>query len=105
MRTPLCAAAFLVLWSGCIDRTVASVDPDTSVEERTEFPVVQNPDLDILFVIDNSLSMLAEQDSLAANFVRIAQALESLDDGLPNIHIGVVFDRRRCGRLHVQGRR
>lgn len=90
MRISLCAAACLVISSGCIDRPVAAVSPGTSVEEQTEFPVVQNPDLDILFVIDNSFSMLAEQTSLATNFVRIAQALESLEDGLPNIHIGVV---------------
>ncbi len=103
MRTSLCAAAGLVLFSGCIDRPVAAIAPDPSVEDRTEFPVVQNPDLDILFVIDNSLSMLAEQASLATNFVRIAQALESLEDGLPNIHIGVVSTDVGAGGYTCRG--
>ena len=76
--------------SACIDRPVAAVDPRPNIEERTEFPVVQNRDIDILFVIDNSRSMLAEQDSLATNFVRIADALEGIEGGLPNVHIGVV---------------
>lgn len=83
-----CLVALLL--AGCIDRPIAAVNPEANKEEQTEFPVALNRDLDILFVIDNSGSMEAEQTSLATNFVRISNALEALEDGLPNIHIGVV---------------
>jgi len=51
---------------------------------------IPNPDLDLLFVVDNSPSMLEEQASLAANFPRMMDVLATLDGGLPNLHIGVV---------------
>lgn len=82
--------AIVVLLAGCIDRPVAAVNPEASKEELTEFAVAVNRDLDILFVIDDSRSMEAEQTSLATNFDRISNALEALEDGLPNVHIGVV---------------
>ncbi|HTM20498.1 MAG TPA: hypothetical protein VL172_08325, partial [Kofleriaceae bacterium] len=80
----------MCLASACIDRPVTSVEPDPSVEEETTFPVHLNRDLDLLFVIDNSRSMTPEQDSLAVNFYRLIDALESLPTGLPNLHIGVI---------------
>ncbi len=49
-----------------------------------------NSDLDIVFMIDNSGSMQQEQDNLARNFPVFISALESLPEGLPNVHIGVV---------------
>ena len=51
---------------------------------------VPNPNLDILFVIDNSGSMAEQQASLAASFPQMIDLLEQLDGGLPNLHIGVV---------------
>lgn len=97
------AACFLLLAAfACIDRTVTSVTPVPSKEEQTVFPVVKNENLDILFVIDNSRSMLAEQDSLAVNFVRIAETLENIEGGPPNVHIGVVSTDLGAGG-HVCG--
>lgn len=60
------------------------------LEEITALRAVNNPNLDILFVIDNSASMTEQQASLAQNFPRMMDVLEQLDGGLPNIHIGVV---------------
>src|SRR5688572_14339963 len=80
----------LVLAPACIDRTITSVEPEPSKESTTDFPVRINRDLDLLFVIDNSRSMTPEQDSLAVNFYRLIEALETLEGGLPNLHIGVV---------------
>jgi len=47
-------------------------------------------DLDVLFVVDNSGSMRQEQESLADNFPRFIEVLESIEGGLPNIHLGIV---------------
>lgn len=60
------------------------------LEEITALRAVPNPNLDILFVIDNSASMTEQQASLALNFPRMIDVLEQLDGGLPNLHIGVV---------------
>lgn len=59
------------------------------LEDVTTMRAIPNRDLDILFVIDNSGSMIEQQASLAANFPRMIDVLEQLDGGLPNIHIGV----------------
>jgi MYXO-CTERM domain-containing protein len=48
------------------------------------------PKLDILFVVDNSGSMSEEQTSLATNFPRFMNELESLPMGAPDLHIAVV---------------
>ncbi len=49
-----------------------------------------NPDLDILFVIDNSGSMLEEQAQLVASFPRMMDVLGELEGGVPNLHVAVV---------------
>jgi hypothetical protein len=61
-----------------------------SLSEVTTLKAIPNRDLDILFVVDNSPSMTEEQQSLATNFPLMMDALSTLDDGLPNLHIGVV---------------
>ncbi|HTL32881.1 MAG TPA: vWA domain-containing protein [Kofleriaceae bacterium] len=58
--------------------------------EVKDIPAVPNRDVDILFVVDNSGSMEAEQASLLANFGRFMSVLETIEGGLPNIHVAVV---------------
>ncbi|MGE3460011.1 MAG: hypothetical protein AB7O24_33180, partial [Kofleriaceae bacterium] len=53
-------------------------------------PAIPNRDLDLLFVIDDSPSMLDKQEALAAAFPQMMDVLSQLDGGLPNLHIGVV---------------
>ena len=77
---------FLALLAACQDTSVVVGD----LQEITSMPVVQNRNLDILFVVDNSYSMAEQQASLATNFGRMIDVLEQLDGGLPNLHIGVV---------------
>ena len=78
------------LLAGCPQREVAEVDPATNKEEFKDIPVSLNRDIDILFIIDNSLSMEEEQASLNANFYNFISVLENIEGGLPNVHIGVV---------------
>jgi hypothetical protein len=80
----------LLLGSLCL---VACTSRDIVVgdlQEVTTLKAVPNRDLDILFVVDNSPSMIEEQQSLATNFPLMIDALSTLDGGLPNLHIGVV---------------
>jgi len=78
--------ALLVWLAACSGPTVVVGD----FEEVRVLKAIPNRDLDILFVVDNSPSMMDEQASLAQNFPRMMDVLSTLDDGLPNLHIGVV---------------
>jgi hypothetical protein len=68
------------------------------------FDQTVNSDLDIVFMIDNSGSMREEQANLIRNFPVFINALESLPEGLPSLHIGVVSSDLGAGRsLDVAG--
>jgi hypothetical protein len=82
-------AVMLSLVAGCPDRTIAEVPVDQVNVETKDLPSAPRRDIDILFLIDDSPSMLEEQDSLKANFGRFISVLESIDGGLPNVHIAV----------------
>ncbi len=81
--------ALVILAAACADRSLASVPPRPSGEQRQEIPVSTNRDIDILFVVDNSKSMDEEQRSLRRNFPEFVRVLESIGD-LPDLHLGVV---------------
>jgi hypothetical protein len=83
------AAALLVVATGCPDRTIAEVPVDQDKIEQLDIPAVPKG-FDILFVIDDSGSMVDEQASLRANFPKMIEVLEQLEGGLPDVHIGVV---------------
>ena len=46
-------------------------------------------DVDLLFVIDDSASMADKQNNLAVNFPNFINVLNTIEGGLPNVHIGV----------------
>jgi len=46
--------------------------------------------LDLLFMIDNSSSMIEEQDNLARNIPNFIKVLEALPGGLPDLHVAVI---------------
>jgi hypothetical protein len=83
-------ALLALLLVGCADRTIASVSPVQGKVETKDLPSSPEKDVDILFLIDNSGSMLAEQQSLQQNFPKFMNVLETLEGGAPNMHIGVV---------------
>src|SRR5688572_1887835 len=74
--------------TGCPDRAVAELEPAAAGEIAKDIPV--DVEIDLLFVIDNSGSTADKQTVFAQNFPRFVQALEAFDEGLPNLHIGVV---------------
>ena len=80
------AALALLLLASCNDTEVTI----GGLQEVMILPALPNPNLDILFVIDDSPSMLEEQQALVASFPHMMDQLASLEGGLPSVHIGVV---------------
>ena len=67
--------------------------PDAPEPVRTQvltYKAIANPDLDLLFVIDDSPSMLDKQVALKAAFPMLVAQLSSINGGVPNLHLGVV---------------
>jgi hypothetical protein len=82
--------AMITLLAGCPSREVSLLPINDERQEKTNIDVAVERDVDILFVIDDSESMKDEQNSLAQNFPLFIQTLESIEGGLPNVHIGVI---------------
>jgi hypothetical protein len=81
-------ATILFSWS-CIQRPMKVADPAPDV--ISDFSALQGAtrDVDLLFIIDNSLSMAEEQTLLKAQFTELMRVLKEISGGLPNVHIGV----------------
>ncbi|HWO26180.1 MAG TPA: hypothetical protein VNO30_45950 [Kofleriaceae bacterium] len=73
---------------------LAACNPSTIVvgglQEITTLKAIPNRELDLLFVVDNSPSMLGKQRLLAQSFPRMIEILERVDGGLPDLHLGVI---------------
>jgi hypothetical protein len=73
---------------------LAACNPSTIVvgqlQEITALKAIPNRELDLLFVIDDSPSMLGKQRLLAQSFPRMIEVLERVDGGLPDLHLGVI---------------
>jgi hypothetical protein len=77
------------LLAGCPDREVSKVTPTQGRVEYKDIPVTVNRDIDILFMVDDSPSMADKQAALVANFPKFINVLNTIEGGLPNVHIGV----------------
>ncbi len=85
----LVAVGLLAAWA-CIRRPMKMPQPQNKTNQLFLMPQSAERDLDLLFMIDNSDSMLNEQNNLRAQFSILMDALKRMRGGLPNIHIGVV---------------
>jgi hypothetical protein len=95
MRHAVCLSSFVGiaavgLLAGCPDRSVSKPDVNQGRVEYKDIPVTANRDIDILFVIDDSPSMLDKQTNLKNNFPNFINVLNTIEGGLPNVHLGVV---------------
>ncbi len=93
----------LALLPGCMEREVALVELEHSSEQVDSVDVIINRNIDILFVIDDSNSMSEEQDSLATNFDRFINVLNTVEGGLPNVHLAVVSTDVGAGPNGIAG--
>src|SRR4029079_9031457 len=92
MRNAVIASSLLglSLLAGCPDRTISEVNPQQGRVEYKDIPIHVNRDVDILFVIDDSPSMLDKQTNLKNNFPNFINVLKTIQGGLPNVHLGVI---------------
>ena len=94
MRSAVTSSLFGLLSVGllaaCPDRTISEVNPEQGRVEFKDIPVNLNRNVDILFVIDDSVSMLDKQANLRNNFPNFINVLNTIQGGLPDVHIGVV---------------
>jgi hypothetical protein len=96
-RWVLLAAAVPAVWA-CSAHRLEKPQPDTTRTEMGQFQQAINRDIDIVFMIDNSLSMHDLQVKLAAQFPAFMNVLTGLPGGLPNVHIGVVTSDLGAGQ-------
>ena len=78
--------------------------PRISIPYRSAPGVFQqalNREIDILFMIDNSSSMLPLQAKLLSNFPVFMNVLEDLPMGLPDVHIAVVSSDTGPGKFDL----
>jgi hypothetical protein len=77
-------------------------DPDPS-RPRTSHYLASNRNVDLLFMIDDSSSMLLSQDNLMRNFPVLMNTLQDLPGGMPNVHIGVISSDMGAGDGSLAG--
>jgi hypothetical protein len=95
------AAVLPVIWA-CNSRQLEIPSSTPTRTFNNVFQETVNRDVDILFMIDNSRSMLPLQTKLLTNFPVFMQVLEGLPMGLPNVHIAVVSSDMGAGRNQVE---
>ncbi len=98
--------------AACMNRPLVQVDPVTESFVKHEMTQVQFSGVDILVVVDNSLSMAEEQTNLANNFPVLIQSLlnppdsdgDTLPDHVPvrDLHVGVVSTDMGTGGYSVE---
>jgi len=96
LRWGLLRSAFpLALWACNLNpQKEPLLNPQT---DAGPFWVSPKSEVDILFMIDNSPSMAQKQQALAKKFPEMIKALQSLPDGLPDLHIGVISSDMGAG--------
>jgi hypothetical protein len=89
--------ALALALGACFDRPLAQPEPAPVRAEQDLFQQAINRNIDIVFEIDNSVSMEPEQANLVANFPAFINVLKNLPGGLPNVHIAVVTSDMGAG--------
>ncbi len=92
------ATIAFALWA-CNARRLVKPVPELSVAESHQFQQAINRKLDLLFMIDDSMSMQPLQARLAKNLPVLVRGLTALPGGLPDIHIAVVSSSSQAGGL------
>jgi hypothetical protein len=96
LRLLAALGAIPTVWA-CTSHTLAPpTGPPIGAQKKT-FPVGQNRELDLLFMVDNSLSMKGLQAKMAQRLPDFMKVLEDLPSGLPNLHVAVVSSSLATG--------
>lgn len=81
----------------------ATPDAAAALVAVATVPAELNRALDLLLVIDNSISMAEEQQSIAGNLPQLINVLSTAPGGLPDVHIGVVSTDVGSGGVTIGG--
>ena len=84
------AASIAAGAAGACGGSIDSPDPADERQTVVELPATMNRDLDLLFVVDDSVGLIEIQQSLAASLPVLFDRLQRVPGGLPNLHVGVV---------------
>jgi hypothetical protein len=100
------AASALAISSGCVERGLRPVNPCTRSSVSQRIQVTNVDEVDLLFMIDDSVSMAQEQANLAEQIPRLVRILSEGDrdeDGVQDfqpvrsLHVGVVSSNMGAG--------
>jgi hypothetical protein len=107
LRAAHAPVVLVVLLAACSNRDLPVSRPATGEEIfalTADWPAfnlgAQGP-IDILFMVDNSLSMKPLQKKLVDGFSAFMTSLEALPGGTPDLHIGVVSSDMGAGAFDV----
>ena len=93
----LVLAAAAPLLYACSARSLEAPVIDPTRTDRQLDRIVENRNVDLLFLVDDSASMQSSQTNLLRNFPAFMNALKNLPGGLPNIHVAVVSSDMGAG--------
>jgi hypothetical protein len=94
------AATVPALWA-CNARRLEKPTPAPEQIFQDSFQQSINRDIDIVFMVDNSKSMMPLQTKLTTNFPTFMNVLKGLPGGLPSVHIGVVSSDIGAGQYDI----
>lgn len=92
------AALATLVAAACTKHPLQAPDPQPVVVVFKNVDLNPKREVDILFNIDTSLSMVQEQDNLARNFPQFMQVLGNIVGGLPDIQVGIITPDLGAGR-------
>jgi hypothetical protein len=84
------AVAISIVLFGCAERSLTEADVQQHRVEYKDVPIRRPKQYDLLFVIDNSPAMSAHRANLVSNFKNFVNVLDTIEGGLPDMHIGVI---------------
>jgi len=96
LRWILCAAAIPALWA-CNSRKLANPSGAPSQIVQAKVLQSQNRKLDLLFMVDDSQSMMPLQAKMAARLPDFMAVLKTLPGGLPDLHVAIISSSLGAG--------
>jgi hypothetical protein len=97
IRWALAAVALPPLLWACNSHPLMEPLPVPETQTDLNYEINPGRQLDLLFMVDNSDSMVEEQENLARNFPLLIGELEKIPGGLPDIHIAVISSNFGAG--------
>ncbi|MEP6652848.1 MAG: hypothetical protein ABJA82_05790, partial [Myxococcales bacterium] len=102
LRWGVCGTVVATLWA-CNSTSLVRPSGEPSVVAERSFSPSLNHKLDLLFMIDNSLSMDGSQNKLRARLPDFMKALTVLPEGVLDLHLAVISSSMGAGSFSNAG--